>query len=163
MQDAPEIEDEPLIFGRELAQPRGIRRAYQGGGVRRHRPFLPRRGKKTKGFSASRDGAKHPRPLGDSSSFPLSSSRRKPGSIWPHRAALGWIPAFAGMTEARAVLFSRERDQLRLAAAADCGGDRGEAVAAQQGGEAALDPLDQAGALVDERGIELHEARPGPD
>src|SRR5260221_4629651 len=32
----------------------------------------------------------------------LSSSRRKPGSIWPQHEVRRWIPAFAGMTETRA-------------------------------------------------------------
>src|SRR5260221_5085379 len=95
-------------------------------------------------------------------------------------ARRGWSRVSSGWRQAASSLLATARQEdkgflgtsrrsetpflrICLPATADGGGDRGETVAAQQGGELALDPLDQAGALVDERGIELHEARPGAD
>src|SRR5229473_297493 len=55
------------------------------------------------------------------------------------------------------------RRARRMRGAADGGGEGGEAVARQQRGELLLDAPDEPGSLVDERGVELDEARPGAD
>ncbi len=46
---------------------------------------------------------------------------------------------------------------------ADRFGQAGEAVAAQQLGQAGLDPRDQPGSLVDQRRVQLHQRRAGAD
>src|SRR5579875_3103284 len=66
------------------------------------------------------------------------------------------MPGSTGMSEApTSEPMRRRRGEMRVGA--DRGGDRGKAVARQEGGELLLDALNEARPLEDERGIELHQ------